>query len=243
MGSVTTRPDISVVILCYRAEDFVLSFVKQMKGALEERGLSYELVLVANYHAGATPRDRTPQIARELAREDPALTVVARPKEGMMGWDMRSGLDVARGETVAVIDGDGQMPPSDVIAVYDCLRGGGFDMAKTYRRERHDSGFRLVISRFYNVVLKLLFPGVTVRDANGKPKIFTREALGRLTLTSTDWFIDAEMIIQATRLGLRIGEVPTVFYKNPQRPSFIRFGAILEFIRNLVAYRLKTWWR
>jgi glycosyltransferase involved in cell wall biosynthesis len=242
MTSTSLRPDISVVILCYRAEDFVPIFVEQMKRALEARHLSYELVLVANYHADATPPDRTPDIVRALAREDPLLHVVAKPKQGMMGWDMRSGLEAARGDTIAVIDGDGQMPPADIIAVYDCLRRGGLDMAKTYREERHDGVVRLVISRVYNAVLKMLFPSVRVRDANSKPKIFTRAALERLTLTSDDWFIDAEMIIQASRLGLRIGEVATVFYKNPQRSSFIRAKAILEFVRDIVLYRLRTLW-
>jgi glycosyltransferase involved in cell wall biosynthesis len=242
MRSTAPRPDISVVILCYRTEEFVPAFVKQMKRALEDRHLSYELVLVANYHADATVPDRTPEIARALAREDPCIRVVAKPKQGMMGWDMRSGLEVAGGATVAVIDGDGQMPPADVIAVYDRLRAHGFDMAQTYREERHDGLVRILISRIYNVVLKALFPSVRVRDANGKPKIFTRKGLEKLTLTSDDWFVDAEIIIQATRLGFRIGEVPTVFYTNPQRPSFIGVKAIVEFLVNLLTYRVRTLW-
>lgn len=241
MTAPAPRPDISVVILCYRTGEFVQTFAAQMKGVLDTRGLAYELVLVANYHVHEP--DPTPDIARRLAREDPTITVVARPKEGMMGWDMRSGLEAARGATVAVIDGDGQMPPADVVAVYDCLRTGGFDLAKTFRQKRYDGGVRLIISRGYNLALKLLFPLVSVQDANSKPKIFTREALQKLSLTSDDWFIDAEIIIKATQLGLRIGEVPTVFHKNPQRPSFIKAGAIFEFARNLIWYRLKTPWR
>jgi glycosyltransferase involved in cell wall biosynthesis len=243
MASTPDRPPLSVVILCYRAEEFAPTFVSRMKKTLEAHGLVYELVLVANYHADRQPPDRTPEIVRELARHDSTITVVARPKEGMMGWDMRSGLEAACGEAVAVIDGDGQMPPEDVVAVYECLQQGNFDMAKTFRVERFDGLWRRLISHIYNACLKLLFPRVRVRDANGKPKIFSRRALERLHLSSDDWFIDAEMIIQASELGLRIGEVPTVFHKNPTRPSFIRPGAIFEFVLNLVRYRLRTLWR
>lgn len=160
----------------------------------------------------------------------------------MMGWDMRSGLEAASGQTIAVIDGDGQMPPEDVLAVYDVLRSGPFDLAKTYRAERRDGLFRLVISRSYNLVLRLLFPKVRVHDANSKPKIFTRDALDKLTLTSDDWFIDAEIIIQASQLGLRIGEIETIFYTNPRRASFIKPKAILEFMKNLLIYRVRTLW-
>lgn len=101
MNSPAPRIDISVIVLCYQAEDFAPTFVARMKETLEKRGLSYELVLVASYHANAAPPDRTPAIVRELARHDPTLTIVARPKEGMMDWDMRSGLEAARGETAA----------------------------------------------------------------------------------------------------------------------------------------------
>ena len=164
-------PDLSVVILCYRAEDFVPVFVAEMKAALEKQKIDYELVLVANYHPHAQPPDRTPEIAADLARRDPTLTVVARPKEGMMGWDMRSGLAAAHGRTIAVIDGDGQMPPEDVVAVYDHLRSGAFDMVKTYRTRRGDGFVRVAVSLVYNGALTLLFPSVRVRDANSKPKI------------------------------------------------------------------------
>jgi len=236
-------PELSVVILCYRAEEFVPVFVAKMKSVLERKAVAYELVLVANYHADADPADRTPAIAHALAEHDPTLHVVAQPKRGMMGWDMRGGLAAARGRAVAVIDGDGQMPPEDVVLVYDLLRSGGFDVAKTYRTARGDGAFRIGVSRAYNAALKILFPSVRVRDANGKPKIFTREALERLHLTSDDWFIDAEIVIQATRLGLRIGEAPTVFLPNTRRASFVTARAIVGFSWDLLAYRVKTWWR
>lgn len=236
------RPDISVVILCYRAEDYVPVFVSRMKTALESLRAPFELVLVANYHKNANPPDKTPEIAKKVAAGDTRIVVVARPKEGMMGWDMRSGLAAASGETIAVIDGDGQMPPEDVLRVYRALKSGPYDMAKTYRRERKDGPMRITISRIYNFLLKLLFPSVKVRDANSKPKIFTRSALSRLNLEYDNWFIDAEIIIQASRLGFKIAEVPTVFYPNPTRPSFIRFKAVLEFIRDLIVYRFSGLW-
>jgi glycosyltransferase involved in cell wall biosynthesis len=243
MSKARPDPDVSVVVLCYRAEDFAPVFVARMKEVLERKGLSYELVLVANYQPHASPSDRTPEIVRELARSDPTLTVVARPKEGMMGWDMRSGLAAASGRTVAVIDGDGQMPAEDVVAVYECLHRDGCELAQTFRTVRHDGAFRRLVSRTYNVALSSLFPRVKVRDANGKPKIFTREALGQLWLSSNDWFIDAEIVIQASALGFRIGEVPTVFLANERRRSFITPRAILGFAGQLLLYRLKTLWR
>ena len=65
-------------------------------------------------------------------------------------------------------------------------------------------------------------------------------ALRKLKLTSDDWFADAEIIIQASYLGFSIKEIPTIFHVNDQRPSFIKFKAIFEFIKNLIKYRIKN---
>ena len=235
-----SAPDISIVILCYKAGDLVPNFVARMKKVFEDKDLSYEIVLVANYNDYEIGRDKTPDVVSELARRDSTLKIVANPKEGMMGWDMKSGLKVASGNTIAVIDGDGQMPPEDVLRVYEFLVSGGFDMVKTYREERFDGSLRLVISRVYNIFLKILFPRVKVRDANSKPKIFTREALKKLRIRQDDWFIDPEIIIQATYLNFKIGEIPTKFYENKFRKSFIKFSTVAQFIKNLLIYRFRT---
>ena len=229
--------DTSVVILCYKAADSITEFVRKMKGLLEARGLSYELVLVANYNAHERETDRTPSVVNGLAARDSHIVVVSKPKEGMMGWDLNCGLRAATGSTVALIDGDGQMPAEDIIRIYDALRSGNYDCAKTYRIGRFDGWKRKVISKVYNTLLKVFFPKVRLRDVNSKPKIFTREAYSKLNLKSTDWFADAEMMIQASYLGFRISEVPTVFHENQHRRSFVRTSAILEFLKNIVVYR------
>ena len=230
------RPEISVVILCYRAEDFTPIFVSQVKKVLEARKLNYELVLVGNYNSQSN--DRTPKIVQELAARNSKIQAVVKEKMGMMGWDMRTGLEVATGDSVAVIDGDGQMPPEDIIKVYDKLISGGYDIVKTYRDLRFDGKKRVFISRVYNLFLRTLFPKVKIRDANSKPKIFTREALKKLQLMTNDWFIDGEIIIKASYLNISIGEVPTNFYLNKNRASFVRTATIFEFIKNLILYSL-----
>src|SRR5262249_23608326 len=117
------------------------------------------------------------------------------------------------------------------------------DLAKTYRRQRGDGLKRKLYSFVLNGLFDLLFPGLSVRDINAKPKIFTRAAYERMSLQSTDWFIDAEMLIQARRLGLRVGEIETEFLGLTGRRSFVRVTAVFEFLRNLVRYRIREFRR
>jgi glycosyltransferase involved in cell wall biosynthesis len=230
-------PELSVVILCYRAEEYVRAFVPVVETALAALGVPFEVVLVANYHPGQG--DRTPAVAREVAAAAPHRRAVARPKEGMMGWDMRSGLEVARGRVLAVIDGDGQFPADDIARVYQALRDRELDLCQTHRVRRQDGAWRWWVSRIYNGVFGLLFPGTGLHDVNAKPKLLTRAAYHAMTLRSTDWFVDAEIVIEARRLGLRMGEVPAEVGRGV-RPSFVRPRAILEFVGHLVAYRVRA---
>ena len=156
-----------------------------------------------------------------------------------MGWDMKSGLQAATGKSLAVIDGDGQMPSSDVIRVYQLMKTNGLDLAKTCRTKRDDGSYRRLVSVGYNILFKLLFPGINAWDINSKPKIMTREFYEKVHLESNGWFIDAEIMIFARRLHAKIGEIKTVFLSMDSRPSFVKPFSILEFLGNLFWYRVK----
>ena len=230
-------PEISVVVLAYRSAATIRNFVDSLIDSLEKENLLWEIVLVGNYFAEV--EDRTPEVVKDIAARDSRIKAVVKIKKGMMGWDMKSGLQAATGKSLAVIDGDGQMPSSDVIRVYQLMKKNGLDLAKTYRAKRNDSSYRRLISVGYNILFKLLFPGINAWDMNSKPKIMTREFYEKMNLESNGWFIDAEIMIFARRLHARIGEVQTVFLSMDSRPSFVKPFSILEFLGNLFWYRVK----
>jgi glycosyltransferase involved in cell wall biosynthesis len=230
-------PEISVVILCYKEGKRLSSFVNRTVNLLERSFTSWEIVLVANYWDNIT--DDTPGEARKIALQRSNIKAVTMLKKGGMGWDTRNGLKEACGIYICLIDGDGQVLPEDIIRVYDKIKSEKLDFVTTYRVKRGDGLLRKANSYTYNLVFRLLFPGISVRDANAKPKIFTKEAYSNMCLTANDWFIDAEMLIQRARLKLKIGEIPVTFDNNINRKSFVRFDAIFEFIKNLLRARIK----
>jgi glycosyltransferase involved in cell wall biosynthesis len=232
-----TPVTLSVVVLCYRSGNLIRGFVEQLTKEIGELNVTYELVLVANFD---NEPDESTEIAKEIANQNPHCVVVAKQKEGRMGWDMRSGLTAARGSYIAIIDGDGQMPVSDIPIVFKMISTGYFDLVKTYRTKRFDGIYRKVVSNLYNTLFTLLYnPDFAVRDINSKPKIFTRQALDQMQLVSSDWFTDAEIMIEANRLKLRICDVATVCYKNERRASYVGLDTLLEFVYNLFYYRFK----
>jgi glycosyltransferase involved in cell wall biosynthesis len=237
MGCEVERPEISVVVLAYRSASTIEGFVASLVASLEAEKIDWEIILVGNYFQETG--DETPNVVQRISETNSRIKAVVHVKEGMMGWDMKSGLRAATGEKLAVIDGDGQMPCTDVIRVYNLMVENGYDMVKTVRVKRSDGFYRKLISTNYNRLFNVLFPGIDARDINSKPKIMTRELYENMGLESNGWFIDAEIMIIARRLKMRIGTIETTFNSIDTRPSFVKPLAILEFLANLIWYRIK----
>ena len=238
MGSVPdAKIQFSLVVLCYRSEDGIVPLVEKLHRMLSYYKFRYEIILVGNYIEGSG--DRTPKVVEHLARTMPDTRAVVLPKKGMMGWDMRRGLEAARGELVGVIDGDGQFPLESIFSCLIMIETEDIDLVKTYRVNREDGFYRTVVSFFFNMLFNLIF-GQRYRDVNSKPKIIRRSKLEQMRLTSEDWFTDAEIMIRAAEQNLRVVELPIHFYNITKRKSFVEPQAIWEFIRNLWEYRPKA---
>lgn len=230
------NPVLSAIVLCYRAGESIGLVIDPLYEQLADDGVPFELVLVANYHAGQD--DPTPDIVRRWASEREHVTVVAEVKQGAMGWDMRSGFAAARGDYLLVIDGDAQNPPEDLSEMYRRMKANRADVMKGRRIARFDGPYRRIVSGGFNLLFMLLFRTRGLWDINGKPKGLTRAAYEQLDLKSDDWFIDAEIVLEAQRRGMRIIEMPVIFRRNDERASFVRVSAIWEFVQNMARTRL-----
>ncbi len=102
---------------------------------------------------------------------------------------------------------------------------------------REDGIYRRFVSITYNVLFRLMFRTAGLWDVNGKPKGLSRSAYDRMTLTSDDWFIDAEIVLAARELGLEIHEMRVRFLENAERASFVRPSAMWEFLVNMIRFR------
>lgn len=233
----TSTYDLSVVILCYRSGKDLLTFFERVESELSESIPDLQYVLVANYLEGSN--DRTAEYARQIAVGRPNCKVLSKAKKGMMGWDMRQGLEAATGSIICVMDGDGQFPVSSIKDCYEAIIKADLDLVKTYRISREDGFYRKLISGSYNLVFSIMFPGLNSKDINSKPKLLTRNAYEQMTLRSDDWFIDAEIMLNVRDLGLKYSEIPVEFNELKGRKSFVKPSAIFEFIRNMILYRFR----
>ena len=234
-----TVPDLSLAMPCYNEQDCLELTVPPLVEAFEKAGISLELVLVDN---GST--DRTSEVIDGLiARGFPVVKAVVPVNRGQ-GLGIRTGLNKCRGRHVGYLAADGQVGPESVLLIYRAVvTAGNRTIAKVRRRFRPDSSIRRIVSVCYNVSMMILFPGMPSMDINGSPRIMAQEILPLLDLTSSDWFLEAEIMLKAQYLRLLVIEIDVPGQLRKGGRSNVHLRTIFEFIRNILWYRFGGPWR
>jgi len=235
-------PDLSLVMPALNEEAVVAATIRDLLVAFERHGHVLEVVAVDN-----GSRDRTGEILRELASTDRRVVPVRVEVNQGYGFGILSGLPRASAPWVGIICADGQVEAGDVVKLFEATRRdaaatGARDDArptlfKVRRRFRQDGLKRKLVSVAYNFGTALLFGGLGTLDVNGNPKLFPRELLPRFALCSKDWFLDAEIMIKAKKLGLRVVEVNVFGQLRRGGTSNVRATTCFEFARNLLSCR------
>jgi len=126
------RPRLSIVAPCYNEEAGLAEFHRRMTAAARETvGADYELLLVNDGSA-----DRTWQIMRELAEQDPQLVAVNLSRRHGHQRAMTAGLHSCRGGRVLTIDSDLQDPPELLGEMWRLMDRVEADVVYGQRRER-----------------------------------------------------------------------------------------------------------
>jgi glycosyltransferase involved in cell wall biosynthesis len=226
-------PGLSFVMPCYNEEESIPVTIPRLFAAFEAAGHAIEIVAVNN-----GSRDRTAQRLAELQQKHPNLRIQTVEQNRGYGFGILSGLPVCRGQWVGFIPADGQIDAEDVVRIWDSAAASRGDVvAKARRRFRLDGFRRKVVSVAYNLLIRMLWPRLDSLDVNGTPKILPREALMRMDLQSTGWFLDPELMIKAHYMGLRVLEFNVFARMRGSGVSHVRAETCVEFLRNLLRYR------
>lgn len=103
------RPDVSVVIAAFNAEDTIASAITSV---LDQQGVTFEVVVVDDASS-----DRTAEIARSFQSD--AVKVIALADNGGPGGARNTGFAEASGRWVAVLDADDTMRPDRLARMID----------------------------------------------------------------------------------------------------------------------------
>jgi dolichol-phosphate mannosyltransferase len=233
-SSKSREPDLSFAIPCYNEADVLRDTIIRLVQSFHAKNINLELVLVNN-----GSHDETGNIIDELIEEGlPVIKATVEVNQGY-GNGVLKGLEYCRGKFVGFICADGQVEAEDAVEVYEiAARAKKPKLVKVRRRFRMDGLTRKLVSVVYNLTANIMFGGLGSIDLNGNPKIFPRAYLNCMNLQSRDWFLDAEVMIKAKRLGLEIFELNVMAQMREGGSSHVRPSTCSEFILNLLKYRL-----
>ncbi|MDF2177279.1 glycosyltransferase family 2 protein [Aliiglaciecola sp. CAU 1673] len=167
----TTTPKISVVIPVKNEEDNILPLLKEIHGTLT--GQDYEVIYVDD---GSTDNSLS-VLKREQQQGDKRLRILTHANSCGQSTAVYLGVQAAKGELIATLDGDGQNDPADIPAMLEMAlqypKGAHFCIAG-YRKRRHDSAWKLMQSRIANGIRSRVL-GDDTPDTGCGLKVFPRQ--------------------------------------------------------------------
>lgn len=215
---------ISVVIPALNEEKTIESVIRKIPRDLAK---ATEIIVVDN-----ASEDRTADIAKKAG-----ATVVYEPKRGY-GNAYLAGFAHATGEIIIMADADDTYPIHETGLLLAEMEKSGLDLVLGSRFRGGIKDMPLV-NKLGNIMItittKLLF-GMCLSDTTSGFRAIKKGSLRRLALKSPGMDMSPEMLVMASRRGLKIGEVPIEYRERekwlkklrPFRDGLRMFAAIFR---------------
>jgi glycosyltransferase involved in cell wall biosynthesis len=192
------RPALSVIVPFYNEEDSIARMHGAIVAAVEPLGVPFEMVFVDD-----GSRDRTAEIATDLARRDPRVVFVKFRRNYGQTPAMAAGIQEAHGRVLITMDGDLQNDPADIAHFLQKIDEGN-DIVVGWRFNRQDKLItRKIPSRIANWLIGRI-TGVPIKDNGCSLKAYRGSLIKQIPLYSEmHRFIPA----MASIAGPRIAEI------------------------------------
>jgi glycosyltransferase involved in cell wall biosynthesis len=199
---------LSIVIPAYNEARFIGTLLEQIRAVdLDPIGASKQVIVVDDHSSDGTA---------EIVRRFPEVVLDRLERNSGKGRAVRAGLERATGDLVIIQDADLEYDPRDYIPMVQALLDGRGDIVYGSRylsrgRYRNQSLAAYLGGRSLSLAA-LMLTGTYLTDTVTALKLFPRELLMSLTLTTSGFELDHEITAKMLAMKKRIVEVPVRYY-------------------------------
>lgn len=174
----SAQPSLSVVIPMYREQDNVAPMIARVHEGLAAYRGPWELVCVDD----GSPDDTGPRLTAEAHKYGSHVRIVRFARNLGQTAAMQAGIDAARGDIIATLDGDLQNDPADIPRMVDEMRERHLDLLCGKRANRQDAWLsRKLPSKIANRIIARV-TGVNITDYGCSLKIYKAAVIKQVRL-------------------------------------------------------------
>jgi glycosyltransferase involved in cell wall biosynthesis len=222
------RPQVSVVIPCLNEAAAIETCVRAARRALDDSGLSGEVVVVDN-----GSEDESGQLARAAGAR-----VVEEPRRGY-GNAYAAGFGAARGDYIVMLDADLTYDPDEIPRFVHELDSGAQLVIGNRMENIHPGAMpwlhRYIGNPVLTGVLNLFFR-TGVKDAHCGMRAVRRDVLPQLDLRTSGMEFASEMVIRAAKERLAIAQLPIEYRPREGESKLSRFSDGWRHLRFLLVH-------
>ena len=169
---------LSVVVPMFNERDNAPLLVADVCDALADCPWPWELIVVDDGSTDGTAAE----LLRHAQAAGPHVRVLCLARNFRQTAAMQAGIDAARGEVIATLDGDLQNDPRDIPRLVRRLLDEDLDLVAGWRRQRHDGALLRRLPSFVANRLIRRTTGLAFQDLGCSLKVFRADALRRIRL-------------------------------------------------------------
>lgn len=169
---------LSVVIPMYNEAENACPMLDRVQASLADCGLTWELVVVDDGSADGTAKI----LKAHAATLGPHIRVLTLRRNFRQTAAMQAGIDHARGNVIATLDGDLQNDPADIPRLVKRLINDDLDMVAGWRQQRQDGWLLRKLPSFLANRLIARVTGLKFQDLGCSLKVFRTSVLRQIRL-------------------------------------------------------------
>ncbi|HLA75235.1 MAG TPA: glycosyltransferase family 2 protein [Gammaproteobacteria bacterium] len=177
-GQVTVPHHLSLVIPMYNEEDNVAPMLTGVHEALADYQYPWELILVNDGSADDTER----RMREGALRYGSHVRIISLQRNFGQTAAMQAGIDAARGEVIATLDGDLQNDPTDIPRMVKRLLEEDLDLLVGWRKSRKDNFWMRTLPSLIANRLIGRITGVRLHDYGCSLKVYRAEVIRSVRL-------------------------------------------------------------